>query len=76
LSLPTNWIPTPSTAYLGSIYGLNQLKETSTYIEPIIRMYYAQPGNDPPSILPLPPGGDYPNGLPSGYLFPPLVLVS
>jgi hypothetical protein len=37
----TNWLPTPSTAYLGSIYGLNQLKETSTYIEPIVRMYYA-----------------------------------
>jgi hypothetical protein len=72
----TNWIPTPSTAYLGSIYGLNQLMETSTYIEPIIRMYYPQLGNDPPSILPLPPGGNYPNGLPSSYLFPPLILVS
>jgi hypothetical protein len=76
----TNWIPTPSTAYLESIYGLDPngapLKATSTYIEPIIRMYYPQPGDEPPSILPLPPGGNYPNGLPSSYLFPPLVLVS
>jgi hypothetical protein len=76
----TNWIPTPSTAYLDPIYAPDpddpQLKVTSTYIEPIIRMYYAQPGNDPPSILPLPPDGNYPNGLPSSYLFPPLVLVS
>ena len=72
----TNWLPTPSTAYLEPIYGPTPnppLTMMSTYIEPIIRMYYAQPGNDPPSILPLPPGGNYPNGLPSSYLFPPLV---
>ncbi|MBV9513404.1 MAG: DUF1214 domain-containing protein [Mycobacteriaceae bacterium] len=80
----TNWIPTPSTVYLESIYGTNPnqdgtpFKAQSTYIEPIIRMYYAQPGDEPPSILPLPPGvvAKYPNGLPSSYLFPPLVLVS
>ena len=75
----TNWLPTPSTTYLESIYGTDPnnspLKVTSTYIEPIIRMYYPQPGNDPPSILPLPPDANYPNGLPSSYLFPPLVLV-
>jgi hypothetical protein len=72
----TNWLPTPSKAYLESIYEPDSLTSMSTYIEPIIRMYYAQPGNLPPSILPLPPGGNYPNGLPSSYLFPPLVLVS
>jgi hypothetical protein len=74
----TNWLPTPSTEYLESIYGTDPngspLKATSTYIEPIIRMYVAQPGDSPPSILPLPPSENYPNGLDSSYLFPPLVL--
>ena len=42
----------------------------------MIRMYDAQPGDMPPSILPLPPGGNYPDGLPSSYLFPPLVQIS
>jgi hypothetical protein len=75
----TNWLPTPSLAYLQPIYGTNStppLTSKSTYIEPIIRMYYPQPGEDPPSILPLPPDGDYPNGLPSSYLFPLLVQMS
>jgi hypothetical protein len=67
----TNWIPTPSTAYLQSIYG--DSVALSTTIEPMMRMYDAQPGNLPPSILPLPPGGVYPQGLPSSYLFPLLV---
>jgi hypothetical protein len=46
----SNWIPTPSTEYLQSIYG----KDTplNTTIQPIIRIYSAQPGNKPPSILP------------------------
>lgn len=71
---PTNWIPTPSTAYLQSIYG--DSVALSTTIEPMIRMYDAQPGDMPPSILPLPPGGNYPQGLPSSYLFPLLVQAS
>ncbi len=70
----TNWIPTPSTAYLQSIYGDSTTLNTT--IEPMIRMYDAQPGDMPPSILPLPPGGNYPDGLPSSYLFPPLVQIS
>jgi len=68
----TNWIPTPSTAYLQSIYGAEDTLDTQ--IEPIIRMYDAQPGNMPPSILPLPPDENYPDGLPNGsYVFPLLV---
>jgi hypothetical protein len=70
----TNWLPTPSTAYLQSIYGKSV--SLSTLLEPIIGMYVAQPGNLPPSILPLPPDGNYPNGLPSSYLFPPLGFFS
>jgi len=77
----TNWIPTPSTAYVQSILSpVNgkpvTLTKYSTLIEPMIRMYDAQPGNLPPSILPLPPGRNYPKGLPSSYLFPKLIQVS
>ena len=73
----TNWIPTPSTAYVQSILSPSvPLTPFSTLIEPMIRMYDAQPGNLPPSILPLPRGGNYPKGLPSSYLFPNLIQVS
>lgn len=47
---PSNWIPTPSTEYLQSIYGTSKVLNTT--IQPIMRIYAAQPGNQPPSILP------------------------
>lgn len=46
----SNWIPTPSTEYLQSVYGKDTTLDTT--IQPIIRIYSAQPGNNPPSILP------------------------
>jgi hypothetical protein len=69
----TNWIPTPSTAYLQSIYG--STTTVTTTIEPILRMYYPQPGNLPPSALPLPRGYGSPKNpkLPSTYVIPPIV---
>ena len=69
----TNWIPTPSTAYLQSIYG--STTTVNTTIEPILRMYYPQPGNLPPSALPLPRGYGSPKNpkLPSTYVIPPIV---
>ena len=69
----TNWIPTPSTAYLQSIYG--STTTVNTTIEPILRMYYPQPGNLPPSALPLPRGYGSPKNpkLPSSYVIPPIV---
>ena len=69
----TNWIPTPSTAYLQSIYG--STTTVNTTIEPILRMYYPQPGNMPPSALPLPRGYGSPKNpkLPSTYVIPPIV---
>jgi len=69
----TNWIPTPSTAYLQSIYGTSTTVNTT--IEPILRMYDPQPGNLPPSALPLPRGYGNPKNpnLPSTYIIPPIV---
>jgi len=69
----TNWIPTPSTAYLQSIYGDDTT--VSTTIEAILRMYDPQPGNLPPSALPLPRGYGSPCNpkLPSSYVIPPIV---
>lgn len=74
---PHNWIPTPSTAYLQSIYGTGQ--PLGTQIEPMMRMYYAQAGDEPPSILPCPPGIAACNngaGLNASYVFPGLERVS
>ena len=74
---PHNWIPTPSTEYLQSIYGDSQ--PLGTQIEPMMRMYYAQPGNEPPSILPCPAGiaaCDGGAGLNASYVFPGLEKVS
>jgi hypothetical protein len=49
----TNWIPTPSSAYYNSIYGINVVP----LIRPIMRIYYPTPGSDSQaSILP-PPNG-------------------
>jgi hypothetical protein len=49
----TNWIPTPSRAYYGKVYG----RVLNTRIRPMIRMYYPTPGSDTaPSVLP-PPNG-------------------
>jgi hypothetical protein len=45
-----NWIPTPSTDYLQSIYP--DATELNTEIWPMFRVYAAQPGSMPPSILP------------------------
>lgn len=72
----TNWIPTPSTAYLQSIYGAGT--SVNTTIEPILRMYDPRPGNLPPSALPLPRGYGSPKNprLPSTYVIPPFVPQS
>ena len=69
----TNWIPTPSTAYLQSIYGDDTTVNAT--IEAILRMYDPQPGNLPPSALPLPRGYGAPWNpkLPSSYIIPPIV---
>ena len=48
----TNWLPTPSSAYYASIYGVS----VPTQIRPMIRTYYPTPGSDTQaSILPPPP---------------------
>ncbi|MGI9187077.1 MAG: DUF1214 domain-containing protein, partial [Gaiellales bacterium] len=50
----TNWIPTPSQAYLQQVYG--QTLPVAN-IRPMLRIYYPTPGsNTAPSILP-PPNG-------------------
>lgn len=52
----TNWIPTPSTAYLQSVYGANAAI-TTPLIRPMLRIYFPTPGsNTAASILP-PPNG-------------------
>ena len=72
----TNWIPTPSTAYLQSIYGDDATVNAT--IEAILRMYDPQPGNLAPSALPLPRGYGAPWNpkLPSSYVIPPIVTQS
>ena len=47
----SNWVPTPSTAYYGTLYP----EKVSTAFQLTLRMYYPTPGNEPPSILPCPP---------------------
>lgn len=68
----TNWIPTPSTAYLSSLYG--SAAPLNTRIRPMIRLYDPRPGNQPPSLLPCPAGShpQCPLTLKSTYLLPPL----
>ena len=51
----TNWIPTPSREYYEGIYG-DSAAAMSWAIQPILRMYYPQAGDEPPSILPCPAG--------------------
>jgi hypothetical protein len=46
---PSNWIPTPSTAFYNALYPNTQM---STAFQLTLRMYYPTPGNEPPSILP------------------------
>jgi hypothetical protein len=61
----TNWIPTPSTAYLTKVYG--QALPTPQ-LRPLIRIYYPTPGsNSAASILPPP------NGATTSTWVPPLV---
>jgi len=71
----TNWIPTPSQAYLQSVYPDASLLDSN--IQPILRMYYPQAGNQPPSVLPCPAGttgcGD---GLPTTYVIPDIINES
>ena len=71
---PTNWIPTPSTEYLQSIYGTGQ--PLSTKIAPSLRIYMPTPGDQPPSILPCPASANPACPLSASYMIPPLVKVS
>ena len=48
----TNWIPTPSTAYFSGLVPAGT--KVGTTIEPMMRMYDTQPGEDTPSIMPCP----------------------
>lgn len=68
----TNWIPTPSQEWLRSIYpGAATL---NSEIQPIIRMYYARAGDQPPSILPCPAlTSGCGSGLPATYVIPAIV---
>jgi hypothetical protein len=68
---PTNWIPTPSTQYLQSIYGTSQ--QFSTTILPMLRIYYPTPGGSPPSILPCPANANLNCPLSASYIISPLV---
>ncbi len=70
----TNWIPTPSTEYLQSIYGTDQ--PLSTKISLSLRIYIPTPGDQPPSILPCPASANPSCPLSASYIIPPLVKVS
>lgn len=69
----TNWIPTPSQEYLQGIYP--DAPSVTSLIQPILRMYYAQPGDEPPSILPCPASTPEcaPDGLDTTYVIPPFI---
>jgi hypothetical protein len=73
----SNWIPTPSTAYLESLYPAcvpppGEQSPCPTVIEPVMRIYYPAPGsNTQASILP-PPNGS----MGATYVFPALQKVS
>jgi hypothetical protein len=64
---PSNWIPSPSTAYFQMVYPG---KTVSTALQVILRMYYPTPGNMPPSILPYSAGSQ---DLKESYVPPALV---
>jgi hypothetical protein len=65
----SNWIPTPSSAYYGPLYpGV----DVSTKFQLTLRMYYAQPGDSPPSILPCNVCGA---NVPQTYIPPVVELV-
>jgi len=65
----SNWIPTPSTNYYGTIYTTN----VNTAFQLTLRMYYPTPGNEPPSILPCTEGCTPP--LHESYIPPAVELV-
>ncbi len=67
---PSNWIPTPSTAYYSPLYPGTPV---STAFQLTLRMYYPTPGNEPPSILPCTQGCA--TVLPESYIPPALELV-
>ncbi len=71
----SNWIPTPSTAYLESIYGKDHTFNTT--IRPMIRIYDPQPAIQPPSILPCLAGSSplCQTDQPNTYVFPRLIPV-
>jgi hypothetical protein len=64
---PSNWIPTPSTAYYSTLYPNTQM---STAFQLTLRMYDPTPGNEPPSILPCS------QGCAESYIPPLVELVS
>ena len=68
----SNWIPTPSTAYYGTIYPNTPV---STAFQLTLRMYYPTPGNEPPSILPCTLPSVCPTVLPESYIPPTVELV-
>jgi hypothetical protein len=67
---PSNWIPSPSTAYFHPIYNTTNV---STSFQLYLRMYYPAPGTSPPSILPYKAGRE---SLDESYIPPILELVS
>jgi hypothetical protein len=67
---PSNWIPSPSTAYFKRIYNATNV---STSSQLYLRMYYPAPGTPPPSILPYKAGRE---SLNESYIPPILELVS
>jgi hypothetical protein len=69
---PSNWIPTPSTAYYKTLYPNTPV---STAFQLTLRMYYPTPGNEPPSILPCPTPA-CPTALSESYVPPLVELVS
>jgi hypothetical protein len=65
----TNWIPTPSTAYLSTVYPGQTIP---TQIRAMIRIYYPTPGSKTQaSILPPPPGRKG-----ATYIFPAVQKVN
>ncbi len=63
----SNWIPTPSSDYYTALYGAG----ISTQLQVILRSYYPQPGNQPPSMLPYTAG----TPMPLTYVPPAIVKV-
>lgn len=67
-----NWIPTPSQAYLQALYP--GVEDLNSEIQPILRMYYPTPGDEPASILPCPSGtAGCGAGLTTTYVIPEIV---